>query len=90
MTKLCAFSWSWGKVVYYDTWQVISSTDECSFRIRVVNLGGEDNSPLGFGLVDDRPSGFRNLPVGHQQLKGSIGALCSPTGGAMMHDSDSV
>ena len=66
------------------TKQVMTSEDECAFVVRVINAGPEDE-PIIFGIVDDEPDGFSRLPIGHPELRASIGAACMRSGGAIVH-----
>jgi len=68
------------------TAQVLSKEDACEFVLKVINAGGEDDQPMAFGIVDDVPDGFSRLPIGHSELKPSIGAFCGKAEGFIITD----
>ena len=67
--------------------KVLTSADECEFVVRVVSAGAETNV-IGFGIVDEHPKGFGQLPLGHIDFRASIGAWCFGNGGGVVHQSN--
>ena len=65
------------------TAQVLTSQDECDFVMRVRHAGADDQ-PLMFGVVDVVPVGFSRLPIGHVELKNSLGACCLKEAGQVV------
>ena len=66
------------------TKQVLSSSDTCDFLLKIVSAGGEDDV-IVFGVVDEKPVGCADLPIGHANLPNSIGAWCFRNGGGEVH-----
>mmetsp|Transcript_61369 Transcript_61369/g.143678 ORF Transcript_61369/g.143678 Transcript_61369/m.143678 type:complete len:1162 (-) Transcript_61369:100-3585(-) len=69
------------------TAQILTSADECDFVMQIRSVGGEDE-PIGFGVVDATPVGFATLPIGHRELRHSIGACCGRKEGFIVHQSE--
>ncbi|CAE7816569.1 HERC2 [Symbiodinium microadriaticum] len=69
------------------TKQVLTSSDECEFVVRVISAGA-DKDVIAFGVVDENPGQFGQLPLGHSDLKASIGAWCMGKGGGLVHQGE--
>lgn len=63
-------------------------TDTCEFAVKIRTRAGDfsTGSVLVVGMVDDNPRGFSQYPIGHNDFKGSLGAMCDVDGGAIVHD----